>query len=262
MRLLPLILALLAPAALAASPAGTETLRICDDGGGWPPYIWQDGSTADGTPILKGYSVDVLKRIADDAGLDFKIDMLPWERCQALLKRGMYELALGASLNPERERDYMLSHAYYQTTSVYFYSRQRYPKGLAVQQLPDLKKYRVCGLHGYNYETYGLGPKDVDRGTSQFPQLIAKLHAGHCDLFIEKREVMVGFSLTDAKMKRLLHDTRLTSAPVPGVTATSFHMMLSRATPRSRALLTLLNAGIDAMAENGELAKLRKRYLP
>lgn len=247
-------------AAHAAGLDGQGKLKICDDDNGWPPYLFQEPGKQSGQ--LTGYAADVLERIAHAQHLQYQIDLLPWERCLQSVRRGDYQMALNGSYSEQRDHDFLLTRPYYSTHSAYFYSRRQHPGGIAIATLSDLKHYRVCGLHGYNYRTYGLGPGDVDDGAIHFPQLLAKLRANHCDLFIEKREVMAGFALTDPQMHELMSGDWLGFAPLSDVPATGFHMMVSRAIPNGEALRQLLNQALDALDKQGDLARLEKHYLP
>lgn len=40
------------------------------------------------------------------------------------------------------------------THNYYYYSRRHHLKGLKLNSLADLHRYRVCGIHGYNYLNY------------------------------------------------------------------------------------------------------------
>jgi polar amino acid transport system substrate-binding protein len=256
---LTLPFALIAHAGDLAAPAA---LRACDDENGWPPYFYADVAQGRPTGELVGLSVDVFHRIAQKLKLAPQLDLLPWERCLQLLRSGKYQLALNGSYSEERNRDFLLTRPYYATHSAYFYSRERHPWGFGIKQLADLKRYRVCGLHGYNYRTYGFGPGELDDGAGRFPQLLAKIRADRCDLFIEKREVMAGFKLTDPVMRGLLEGNWLVQAPLDEVPPTGFHIMVSRALPNSQALHDAIDAELGVLMQTGELKQLESHYLP
>ncbi|MFC4159355.1 substrate-binding periplasmic protein [Chitinimonas lacunae] len=247
---LPLLLIALPPR--PGWPPGSPLLA-CDDINQWPPYTYRDNGA------LIGYSVDVLQQIAHAQQWRVQIDLLPWERCLNAVRAGQYHLALNASDNQQRRRHYLMTRPYYFTHSVYFYSRRHHSE-LDIHQLADLRRYRLCGLFGYNYEPYGLSTHDLDLGTTRFPQLIAKLHLGRCDLFVEKREIIVGFSLTDPEMNALLRDPQLQQRPLPGVAPTGFHMLISRRIQAAETLHAILEQGLDDMARRGRLTRLLRRY--
>lgn len=247
---LTLLLASLPPA--SGWPPGSQ-LRVCEDENQWPPYTYQDNGQ------LIGYAIDAIQQIAGARQWQLQIDLLPWSRCLSALRNGQYHLTLNASDSIERRRDYLLTRPYYFTHSVYFYSRRHHPE-LRIDRLADLRRYRLCGIFGYNYESYGLRPRDLDLGANRFPQLIAKLHLDRCDLFLEKREVVAGFGLINPEMSALLRDPQLAQKPLPKMAPIGFHMMVSRQAPAADELYQAIEDELREMARRGKLTRLLRRY--
>ena len=250
--------------AQAPARAGTlagSTIRICDDGAEWPPYSYYKRVDGRPTKDVVGFSVDVIASIFKKANLSFSIELLPWARCQVEVAAGSkYQMALNASYNEERATTYHMSRAYYRTTNYYFYSRIAHPTGLKIDSVADLKKFKVCGLFGYNYETYGLPAGTVDQGTKNYLAVTLKmLHADRCDLFLEKYEVMAGFTVIG---QDFLSDMNLARAPVPKMAPTKFYMMISRQSEHASELLKLINDGLAAMESSGQMEEIRKKYIP
>ncbi|MCG8615909.1 MAG: transporter substrate-binding domain-containing protein [Desulfobacterales bacterium] len=246
--------------AVAGSLDG-QTVRICDDGLEWPPYTYYKRTpSGEKTKELTGFSVDLIRRILLSRDIPFTIKLAPWKRCLKGVKSGTpFHLVLNASANRERQDNYHLSRPYYTTTSYYFYSKRAYPDGPKVTSVSDLKHFRVCGLLGYNYETYGFPLGTMDQGAKDFPALISKLHKDRCDLFLEKYEILAGYT---AIGKPLLSDPELGGRPVPGMSSTPFHMLISKHTPFSEELLAVINDGIADMTRSGELGQFLESYMP
>ena len=57
-------------------------------------------------------------------------------------------------------------------------------------------------------------------------------------------------------MAQLLADSNLVGVTLPGNKDTGFYMGVSRSAPYGKALLKLLNAGIDELEASGELQKI------
>jgi polar amino acid transport system substrate-binding protein len=203
-------------AALALdAPHPPLTIAICDDENEWPPYSYYQRIDGVKTSHLVGFAVDVVHYIFSRHDVNYTIDLIPWSRCMAVASLGKeYGMVLNLSYNAERKRRFLLSRPYYATTSYYYYSRRNYPKGLAIHALADLKKYRVCGIQGYNYEGYGMASGEVDQGARSFPALISKVKLGRCSLFVEKNEIMNGYAVIG---KNYLADPDIGRAPIPGV---------------------------------------------
>lgn len=246
--------------AQGAEPASgaLRVIKACDDGAEWPPYTYfqRDADGKAGRQVV-GYSVEVLQRILAPLGYTAEIDLLPWARCQREVERGeTYVLALNASPSPEREQRFLLSRAYYQTTHAYFYSRRRHPQGLDIQHLGDLARYRVCGLRGYNYSAYGLQGEQLDVGANEPQQVVGKLRAGRCDLWLEKYEIVAGTRVVGTD---LLANADLAWARVPDLPPGDFHMIVSRQHPQ---WLKAINDGLARLQASKELELLLRRHVP
>ncbi|MBB5020067.1 polar amino acid transport system substrate-binding protein [Chitinivorax tropicus] len=238
-------------------PAGLE-IGICDDQAEWPPFIYFERASGKKGKQIVGYSVDVISRILNEAKISYSVQLLPWSRCVAELKLGKrFQLTLNVSHNPERARDFLFSRPYYRLHSYYFYSKHTFPDGLALASAQALKRYRLCGVAGFNYVPYGLTPDDLDTSARSLLQLPPKLHRDRCDVFVEKLEVMAGYTSLG---QDILADFSLGYAPLPGIEPSPFHMMVSRQWPYASALIELLDAGINQLESKGELTRFKQRY--
>ncbi|WP_374586776.1 substrate-binding periplasmic protein [Pseudoduganella sp.] len=240
------------------APAGISQVAICEDENEWPPYVYRQ-RTSDGRPgRLTGYAVDVVNEIFARHGIRSTLELLPWPRCQAVAILGkQYQMVLNLTYNPERMRNFLLTRAYYSTNTYYYYSRRQHPKGLKIMSPAHLHNHRVCGIHGYNYLNYGLAPSEVDQGARDFTSLIAKLHAGRCALFLEKHEVMAGFSVIG---KDYLGDRELAGERVPGMRPTPFYIGISRKYEHAHELRSLVDDELLRMEETGRLAEIWRKY--
>jgi polar amino acid transport system substrate-binding protein len=255
-------LAAFAPAARAQPPqlpAGT-TVKVCDDDAEWPPFTYQERHDGQKGPRVIGAAVDALARILGAAGVHYTVELLPWTRCLESIKAGTHDMALNASYTDERARDFLMTRPLYALDSDYYYSRRAHPQGMDIHTLADLKRWRVCGLLGYNYATYGLQPQELDLSPPNFALMLRKVSHGRCDLFIEKREVIAGLGLIDPLVHRELANPDIVGEPVPGVEATPFYMIVSRATPHGPALQQLLNDGIGRLQASGEMHRIIATY--
>lgn len=254
---------LLLAAGLLAMPAGARaadpprTVAICDDENEWPPYSYYQRTDGKKTPQLAGFAVDVVHYIFSRHDIRYTIDLIPWTRCMAVASLGKeYAMVLNLSYNAERKRRFLLSRPYYATTSYYYYSRRNYPNGLAIRGLADLKKYRVCGVQGYNYEGYGMAAGEVDQGARSFSALISKVKLGRCSLFVEKNEIMNGYA---AIGKDYLADPDIRRAPIPGMQPDLFYLGISRRAPQAGQLRALIDAELQHMEASGKLDELMKK---
>lgn len=237
--------------ALSAVTGSQSPIIFCGDKAGWPPYTYEDGKA------LKGYDLDVLARIFEPTGQTYKIHMLPWRRCLEMVKEGQVHVALSASGNEEREITYRMTTPYYYVTPSYIYLKSRFPDGVHIPPEEITQRYKVCGLRGYSYHSFGLPPEKVETTSRTFNQLFHKTEAGRCDLLLGRFEVLMGFALTGTP---LLTDI-WQHTPVPGIEPDDFRMLVSRATENSLELHQLLNKRIGEMRDSGELDRLLQPYL-
>jgi polar amino acid transport system substrate-binding protein len=250
----------LAPAAAtAASATADETVAICDGAPEWPPFTYFKREAGKPTEELTGYSVEVLSSILNKARLPFRIELLPWRRCLDEVARGArFQIALEASFSRERADTFLLTRPFYRTTSHYFYSRQRFPEGPKIERLADLKRYRICGLLGYNYALYGLASGAVDQANGDHTVLVKRLQLGRCELFVEQLEVIAGYRAVGPD---LLADPDLGHAAIPGLPSSEFHMLISRQSRRGAELLRLIDAGIAELESTRQLEKLWAKHV-
>lgn len=238
-----------------------QTVCICDDGLEWPPYtFYKRTASLEKTGMLTGFSIDVVRTIFQKHGISFSVELVPWKRCLNRVKTGApFHMALNASFSSERAADYFMTRPYYQTTNYYFYSKKCHPDGLDIRSVHDLKRYQVCGLLGYNYETYGFGNGGMDQGAKTFPALIGKLHLCRCTLFMEKIEILAGLA---AIGRPYLADPDLGRGRIPGMQPTQFHMLISRKIPFGKRLHRLIDEALLEMEKDGSLDRILKVYIP
>jgi polar amino acid transport system substrate-binding protein len=252
--------AMLVLAAPAAQAQNIASVAICEDENEWPPYSYFLRAGGQRTRQVVGYAVDVIDEIFKRHQISYRIDMIPWTRCMAVAALGKeYQMVFNLSYNQDRVKNFLFSRAYYATTTYYFYSRKNNPQGLAITKPADVKKYRICGVRGYNYAGYGLAAGDVDQGSNDFGALIAKMQLGRCALFLEKLEVMAGYG---AIGKDYLADPDIGKAPVPGMRPTLFYYGVSRNYPQAASLMATIDEELLRMEASGRLFELWNKAMP
>ncbi|ODP96300.1 hypothetical protein BGL48_04300 [Salinivibrio sp. SS3] len=240
---------------LLSSPAlalDTSSLSVCGDGAGWPPFHYKKGNQ------IQGYDVDVLNAIFADKGVDVSVEMPPWKRCVLQTKAGNYDIALSASYNEERDKNYLLTDYYYTLQPSYIYSTSQNPNGLNISSVDDLNGLRMCGLLGYNYTGFGVDDSKVRKSAKSFEQLVQKTEAGRCDVFLARYEILAGFKV--AKGTDYLAGG-MQAEPIPGNMGDKFHMMISREHPEAMEIKATLDAGFESMRESGKLQAVLDAYI-
>ncbi|MET3129862.1 polar amino acid transport system substrate-binding protein [Oxalobacteraceae bacterium GrIS 1.11] len=245
---------------LLAAPACAKPVLACADQAEMPPFTYAERVGGRKTERITGVSVDLLKLVGSQHGWEVTVILLPWARCLAWVAENRAQFALNIGQAEAQAGGLRLSAPYFTLHNLYFYSRGAHPHGLELATLADLRHYHLCGLGGYRFEPFGIDTRDVDRGaTAGYEQLIAKLHVGRCDLFIDSRETIAGMYLINPRLRSMLVDGKLVNRPLPGSPQRALHFAVSaKAAP---ALLEQLDQGLERLAKNRQLDKLLNQYL-
>lgn len=237
----------------------SETVvRITDDGSEWPPYTYYKRVDGKPTTELAGYSVDVIKEILESNGIQYTIELLPWNRAQVEVETGSnYDLLLNASYSTERDTKYYMSEPYYSTGAFYFYSKSVHPEGFPIKSKSDLLNLKSLGILGHNYAVYGLNDQ-IYKGPTDYESAIKMLHSGRYDIMPESLEILTGYSLINTD---ILSDKNLGWKPVPDMKPVLFHMLFTR-NERGLELKKLIDEGLAKMKASGRLDELLNLYMP
>lgn len=111
------------------------------------------------------------------------------------------------------------------------------------------------------YDSYGIDTGMVDAGSGNYLSLINKLNAGHCDLFLEKREIMDGLQARSQELRTAFNSSSLVQTPLPKDSPLGLHFAVSRRIQDSEALLEQIDAGIAILKRTGQLNKWMASYL-
>jgi polar amino acid transport system substrate-binding protein len=237
-----------------------ESIRACAANLEYPPYLFTEHDMQGDK--LVGLAVDILQHALKDAKQPpARIQKLPWLRCLKLGEVGDIDVILNvptAQIDPE---PYRISEPYAVVHSVFITSRINSPRGLTIRTFEDLKKYRICGLFGNRYDSYGIDTSLVDAGSNNYLSLINKLSAGHCDLFLEKREIIEGLQARSPELKAAFAASSLVLTPLPEDSPLGLHYAVSRRIANSQALLDRINATIATLQDTRQLEKLLATYM-
>jgi polar amino acid transport system substrate-binding protein len=91
--------------------------------------------------------------------------------------------------------------------------------------------------------------------------LINKLKAGHCDLFLEKREIMDGLQARSQGLRTAFNASSLVQTPLPEDSPLGLHFAVSRRIQDSQTLLEQIDAGIAILKRTSQLNKWMASYL-
>ncbi len=236
-----------------------QTLRVCDDVNEWPPYAYFERVNGRPSERVTGFTVELLRRIAERHGLRVQVDMLPWRRCLEAVRTGEAVLLLNAIRTADRERDYWLSAPIYDTRLLVLWSHRTRPEGLTLRTQADLLPLRIGALQGYSYSQLDQIPDGRLVRAPNYHSLLQMLHLGRVDVALVNEGVMLGHAALGNPA--FSGDKELRIGTLSDREPSRFYMMATRAKPEGQALIALINQELDALERQGDLNRLRETFL-
>ena len=200
------------------------------------------------TKDIVGYDVDMIKAIAQKAGLQIKIVNTPWTGIFASLNNGDLDLVIsGVTINDKRKQSYDF-------TAPYFEARQliAVPKDSQVKSLKDLAGKKIGVVNGSTGDDiasreFGKTNPDIRRFEST-PVVISELLANGLDAAIGDNGV-IAFRVQEHKELKTVSD--------PSFSKEFFGIVVKQG---NKALLDKLNAGLAAVKADGSYARIYKKW--
>lgn len=260
MRLIAILIAFLLSHVTASN--ANDQVYVCDDVVPWPPYTYPATETDEISPLGQtGAMVEFLDAVMRSAGLRYQLKLRPWKRClNELQQQDLPEhsqIAMNASFSEEREKLYYYSEVIYRTTRGIFYTKEAFPDGPEINTLDDLKKFKACGVKGYNYQDVGLSNDDLAATAGSLPLALTMLSKGRCDVLINSVEPVVGTKLIGTSIVPPSVTYKTTSL---GAEPTTFHFIISRENPKGAELFGRVNSAIKKLIEDGTRDEIFERY--
>ncbi len=152
---------------------GQETLkvRIATDAT-WPPFEYVDEQTME----IVGFDIDLIKAIADEAGLDIEIVNVAWDPLLAGMAQCQYDAAISAMTITEERKEVMLfSNPYFeagQLVTVRFGNTEIASKedlggktvGAQIGTTGSFEVVKIAGATLKTYDDIGLAMQDLMNG--------------------------------------------------------------------------------------------------
>lgn len=197
---------------------------------------------------IVGYDVDIIKAVAQKAGVLIKIVNTPWTGIFAALNNGDVDLIIsGVTINDKRKQSYDF-------TAPYFEARQliAVPKDSSVKTLKDLAGKKIGVVNGSTGDDiasrqFGKTNSDIRRFEST-PVVISELVNNGLDAAIGDNGV-ISFRAQDHKQLKTVND--------PSFPKEFFGIVVKQG---NKALLDKLNAGLAAVKADGSYANIYKKW--
>lgn len=197
---------------------------------------------------IVGYDVDMIKAIAQKAGLKIKIVNTPWTGIFAALNNGDVDLVIsGVTINEKRQQSYDF-------TAPYFEARQliAVPKDSKVQALKDLAGKKigvVTGSTGDDIASREFGKTSPDiRRFESTPVAISELVNSGVDAVIGDNGV-IAYRVQEHKQLKTVNDVNFPKE--------YFGVVVKQG---NKDLRDKLNAGLAAVQADGSYAKIYQTW--
>ncbi len=237
-------------------------VSVC--GESWAPYIYESKDHNRQSQDVVGIHPANFRLITNITDLEFRFSVLPWKRClhsvENYSKPGDHEIAVDATFSAERAEEYHLVGPLYSLSTAVFYSRTRYPGGpfskrfgRVVSSIADMRDFSICGLLGWNYESYYLEhgiPRSVTlaKTPAGIQGALSMVSRQRCDLTEIHPVLVLGAMLTGAlQIPADITCRKLTGEPE------NFYLMVSRQSPRAKELVTHLSSALIFLANTRQL---------
>lgn len=197
---------------------------------------------------IVGYDVDIIKAVAQKAGLQIKIVNTPWTGIFAALNNGDVDLIIsGVTINDKRKQSYDFTTPYFEARQLIAVS-----KDSSVKSLKDLAGKKIGVVNGSTGDDiasreFGKTNSDIRRFEST-PVVISELVNTGLDAAIGDNGV-IAFRVQEHKQLKTVSD--------PSFPKEFFGIVVKQG---NKALLDKLNAGLAAVKADGSYAQIYKKW--
>ena len=239
---------------LASTPQLAEAkdqVRVCDDIVPWPPFTYPSSASTVQGHGQTGAMVEFLDALMKEIGVEYALKLRPWKRC---LKEasgppgpGRFEVVINANSSAERAKAFHISDAVYRTTPGAFYTLDQFPSAPPIRSSKDLQRYEICGVRGYTYQNFGLEDSMVTIRAKSLKLALKMLEKGRCQIVLNSIEPILGTKLFGDSIV----PSNVRVAPLSSDLAATFHILVSKDSPRGKWLVDQINEAISNLTNDG-----------
>ncbi|AUG55588.1 substrate-binding periplasmic protein [Thalassospira marina] len=234
----------------SANASATCTKLHITGAAGWEPISYQDKNG-----VAHGVSVDILREFTSSRGLELDVNLdIPWNRGMLMLASGEIDAMAGAYFTEERDREFTYSQPYASDDIMVFQSAKR---PFLVDHVRDLIDRRGARPQGGSYGDF------LDHYAEDYLDIIFSPTGNRIlDLLTSNRVDYVMLGRFDG-MANIINDNigdqiRMVEKPLM---QNPVMFMFSKKSP-CRDLVPELDAFIEQLEQNGQLATMTQAHLP
>ena len=227
---------------LFSGPAFSETVRLAT--GEWQPFTGKE---------LPDYGLHAkkIKTIFTEMGYDVEFVFMPWKRAYEMTRKGDFVASFTWSKTQDRAGEVNYPENLLSLSKeVGFYKKSRFPNGLDIKSLADIKAQdlRVVGISSYWYEA-PLKDYKIKNNIVSSSELAWKIVNGdRADLMIEN--IDVGKSESQAILGAGKDAEFGVTAPLK---TQQMYLIFSKSHPKSQELMKKYDAAVSKLKAEGKL---------
>jgi len=197
---------------------------------------------------IVGYDVDIIKAVAQKAGLQIKIVNTPWTGIFAALNNGDVDLVIsGVTINDKRKQSYDFTVPYFEARQLIAVHQASTVKSL--KDLAGKKVGVVTGSTGDDIASREFGKTNTDiRRFESTPVVISELVGSGVDAAIGDNGV-IAFRVQEHKQLKTVSDANFPKE--------YFGIVVKQG---NKALRDKLNTGLAAIKADGSYAQIYKKW--
>ena len=238
------LLAIAGLALFALGPAhGQDKELVVGSSATYRPFAFENPNKE-----IVGYDIDIIKAVAQKAGLKVKIVNTPWTGIFAALNNGDVDIVIsGVTINDKRKQSYDFSAPYFEARQLI-----AVPVGSTAKGLKDLAGKKIAVVNastGDDTASREFGKTNPDiRRFENTPTIISELANGGVDAAIGDNGV-IAFRVQEHKNLKTVDD--------PSFPKEYFGIVVKQG---NKALLDKINAGLAAVKADGSYGQIYKKW--
>ena len=212
----------------------------------WAPYFASNLKN-------NGPLAEIVTAAFKKSGYTVEIQFMDWNRAVALSEKGKIDGLLGCYQSKERAEVLELSQAFGEATVVLFAKKGA---NISYSSLEDLKPYKIGTMRGNKVtEEFDSASYLKKEAVNNIELNIKKLLAGRIDLFTESK-----FVAQDVINSKFPQDKDKIEVLSPPLKTNTLHIGISKKKTDAKKIQQDLDAGLNAIKEDGTIDKILKSH--
>lgn len=217
--------------------------------GEWAPFIGSE---------LKNFGplAEIVTLATEKAGYSAKLKFMPWSRAMGMVETGKMVATFPWSHTQERaDKGCLYPKTPILVSSwVAFFLKEKYPEGITVKTLEDLKPYKMVGLSQYWYEKPAMEAGIDIHLVLKSESAWKLLQRGRKDIMVEERYVGNG------EINKFFPNEAASFGHSDAFKVTEQFVLFSEKNPNGAEAKEKIDAALQALVNDGTYEKIMKQH--